>query len=105
MFSRTHRLKLISPRTRRTNLLINNEPLPWADWAAEFRDKMPPEIDELIQQKAASSSASSHFDTVRDRLKGILDLFRLSRYRPTPAGELLVDTEVTVRGCRPARGE
>ena len=93
----------LTTNTARTNLLINNEPLPWADWASEFRDKMPPEIDDLIQRKAASSSASSHFDTVRDRLKGILDLFRLSRYRPTPAGELLIDAETTVRGGRAAR--
>jgi hypothetical protein len=92
----------LTTNTARTNLLINNEPLPWADWAAEFREKMPSEIDELIQRKAASSSASSHFDTVRDRLKGILDLFKLSRYRPTPAGELLIDAEAAVRGGRVA---
>src|SRR5439155_3697108 len=94
----------LSSNTSRTNLSINNEPLPWADWAAEFREKMPAEIDQLIQQKAAASSSSSHFDTVRDRLKGILDLFRLSRYRPTPSGDLLIDDEERVRGGRPGAG-
>jgi hypothetical protein len=93
----------LTTNTARTQLLINNEPLPWADWASEFRDEMPPEIDDLIQRKAASSSASSHSDTIRDRLKGILDLFRLTRYRPTPAGDVLIDTEAAVRGGRPAR--
>lgn len=94
----------LSSNTSRTNLSINNEPLPWADWAAEFREKMPVEIDEL-QQKAAASSSSNHSATVRERLKGILDLFRLSRYRPTPSGELLIDDEQRVRGGRSGRGD
>jgi hypothetical protein len=74
----------LTTNTSRTSLLISNEPLPWADWAAEFREKLPREIDDLIQQKAAGSSSSDHSATVRERLKGILDLFKLSRYRPTP---------------------
>jgi hypothetical protein len=93
----------LTTNTSRTSLLINNEPLPWADWAAEFREKMPPEIDDLIQQKAAGSSSSDHSATVRDRLKGVLDLFKLSRYRPVPSGELLIDDDETVRGGRPGR--
>ena len=36
----------LTTNTARTNLLINNEPLPWADWAAEFREKMPSEIED-----------------------------------------------------------
>ncbi len=93
----------LTTNTSRTSLLVNNEPLPWSDWAAEFREKMPREIDELIQQKAAGSSSSDHSDTVRERLKGILDLFKLSRYRPTASGDLLLDDDETVRGGRPGR--
>jgi hypothetical protein len=94
----------LTTNTARTNLLINNEALPWTDWAAEFREKMPAEIEELVDQKAAASSASDHSETVRDRLKGIIDLFKLSRYRPTPFGDLFLDDEETVRGGQPARG-
>jgi hypothetical protein len=93
----------LTTNTARTNLLVNNEPLPWADWAAEFREKMPQEIEDLIAQKAAASSSSDHSDTVRDRLKGILDLFKLSRYRPTPSGKFLIDDEETVRGGQSGR--
>jgi hypothetical protein len=93
----------LTTNTSRTNLLINNESLPWADWAAEFREKMPHEIDDLVQQKAAGSSSTDHSQTVRERLKGILDLFRLSRYRPTPSGDLLLNDEELVRGGEQAR--
>src|SRR5438093_7322004 len=94
----------LTTNTARTSLLLNNEPLPWADWAAEFRDKMPSEIEELIAQKASASSTRDHSQTVRERLKSILDLFRISRYRPSPSGELLVDDERRVRGGRISRG-
>lgn len=93
----------LTTNTARTNLLINNEPLPWADWAAEFRDKMPIEIVELVALKASASSTKDHSQTIRDRLKSVLDLFKISRYRPSPAGDLLVDDEFKVRGGRAAR--
>jgi hypothetical protein len=39
-----------------------------------------------------------HSQTVRDRLKSIIDLFKISRYRPSPSGDLLIDDEQRVRG-------
>src|SRR5262249_32871520 len=76
------------------------EPLPWADWAAEFRDKLPDEIAELVADKAAAAANTDHAKSIRDRLKEIFDLFKLSRYRPTPGGPSLIDEEVRVRGGR-----
>jgi len=38
----------LTSNTSRTNLLINGEPLPWADWAAEFRAQLPDEIVVLV---------------------------------------------------------
>ncbi len=93
----------LTTNTARTNLLLNNEALPWADWAAEFRDKMPDEIEAFIAQKAAASSMRDHSQTVRDRLKSIIDLFKISRYRPSPSGDLLIDDEQHVRGGRTTR--
>ena len=34
----------LTSNTARTQLLLDGEPLPWAEWAAEFRDSMPGEI-------------------------------------------------------------
>ena len=41
----------LTTNTARTQLSINGEPLPWADWAAEFREKMPGEISELVRHR------------------------------------------------------
>jgi hypothetical protein len=90
----------LTTNTARTHLLINSEPLPWADWAEEFRDKIPRGIKELIEEAAANATAHDHRDSIRERLKQISELFRLTRYRPTPTGELLVDEETPRRGGR-----
>ena len=94
----------LTTNTARTNLLINNEPLPWADWAAEFRDKMPPEIERFVKDTAAGSTAKDHTESIRERLKPILDLYKVSRYRPTPEGSVMIDEEQTARGGKPASG-
>jgi hypothetical protein len=91
----------LSTNTSRTQILVNGEPLPWADWAAEFRDRMPVELRQLIEEVAAGSTTKDHSDAIRERLKQISDLFRLSRYRPTPLGEFTIDEESTRRGGRP----
>ncbi len=88
----------ITTNTARTLLLVNSEPLPWADWAAEFRDKMPGQIEALIQEKAAGAAGTDHTKSIRERLKSIIDLFSVSRYRPSAAGPLSIDTDYMVRG-------
>lgn len=93
----------LSTNTARTQLLINSEPLPWADWAAEFRENLPSEIRAVVEEAAAAGVNRDHAQTIRDRLKQIADLFRLSRYRPAPAGTFLVDDEVPRRGGRIVR--
>ncbi len=90
----------LTANTSRTSLLVNNEPLPWTDWAAEFRDKLPAEIAELVAERAAAASNTDHSRSIRDRLRDILDLFRISRYRPTAGGSILVDEERLARGGR-----
>lgn len=77
--------------TARTMLLLNDEPLPWAEWAAEFRGNLPQPIKDLVEQLSASVSGSDHKQSIRDRLKQILDLFRITRYRPSPTGSASAD--------------
>jgi hypothetical protein len=91
----------LTSNTARTQLLLNGEPLPWSDWAAEFREGMPKAITELVDSVAAAASGSDHKSTIRERLKAIVDLFKFSRYRPTPKGKLQLDSDITVAGGRP----
>jgi hypothetical protein len=94
----------VTTNTARTLLLVNNGPLPWADWAAEFRKKMPEDIKALVERKAAASSVADHSQSIRERLKQIRDLFKISRYRPAIKGELGIDGKATTRGGQPRRG-
>jgi hypothetical protein len=88
----------ITTNTARTLLLMDNLPLPWAEWASEFRDQMPTEINRLMEEVAAGSTATDHQQTIRERLKDILDLFRVSRYRMMATGEILIDEARRTRG-------
>lgn len=81
----------LTSNTARTHLLINSEPLPWADWAAEFRAAMPDAIKQLMEEVARGASVSDHKQSIRERLKQIRDLFRISKYRPVSTGKLTID--------------
>jgi hypothetical protein len=85
----------VMANTARTNLLLFEEALPWADWAAEFRASMPTEIEELMASVTAGVSTANHKDAIRERLRQIRELFRVSRYRRTPTGDVdVADTTV-----------
>jgi hypothetical protein len=88
----------IITNTARTNLLLDGKPLPWADWQDEFRQAMPTEIKEHMEAIAASSKASDHKESIKERLKQIEELFKLSRYKPIKGGALLVGGESNALG-------
>ena len=90
----------LTTNTARTHLSIKNEPLPWADWAAEFREKIPSAISELVKESTAGTSADDDAKSIRERLQQILDLYKLSRYRPSSGGSLLIDMDALARGGR-----
>lgn len=75
----------------RTHLIINRQPLPWADWASEFRAKMPDEIRSMMEEIASNSEAKDHKQSIKERLKPLRDLFKLSRYRPSDDGDVITD--------------
>ncbi len=87
----------LTTNTARTTLLLNGEPLPWEDWAYEFREKMPKQLAEFVREKAAAATEKDHINSIKDRLKNILDLYKVSRYRPAPAGVYLSDESSAVR--------
>ncbi len=89
---------VLTTNTARTQLLLNGEPLPWADWAAELREAMPPELATFVESKAAKSVGSDHVKDIRDRLRDIMALFHMSRYRRLEEGTLHLDADRLVRG-------
>jgi len=88
----------ITTTTARTHLMMNSEPLPWTEWAAEFRQKLPNAIADLIKEFSAGTSAEDHNKSIRERLRQILDLYKVSRYRPSTNGILLMDMDNLTQG-------
>jgi hypothetical protein len=93
----------VGANTARTQLVIDGEPLPWAEWAAEFRENMPDEVRYLIEAITSGSAKQDHRAAIKERLKQVRDLFPLSRYRPTSQGKLKVAEDTA--GGDPAERE
>jgi uncharacterized membrane protein YgcG len=81
----------VTINTARTHLLVNGEPLPWAEWAAEFRERLPDEIRSLMDEIASKTSGSDHGKSIKERLRALMDLYKVSRYKPAPNGTLRID--------------
>jgi hypothetical protein len=97
---RNGRENRVVANTARTNLLLNDEPLPWVEWAAEFRVAMPEPIKRLVDEVSATSTGHDHRQSIRERLKQVLDLFKFSRYRPAATGSATIDESTLVGTAR-----
>ena len=86
-----HTEEALGSNTARTQLLINGEPLPWSDWAAEFREKMPDEVKALMDEITSGTKGTDHKAAIKERLKQIRDLLRHpTRYRRAATGSVKV---------------
>jgi len=95
----------LTTNTARTTLLLDGEKLPWDDWAYEFRENMPKALAEFVSEKAAALTEKDHISNIKDRLKNVMDLYKVSRYRPSPVGVYLSDETSAVRvGRSPLSG-
>jgi hypothetical protein len=81
----------LTSNTARTELIRDGEPLPWDDWASEFRGKMPEDIRQLVDEVAGGSPKGDFQQAIKERLKQIQELFKLSRFRPVVKGSQQVE--------------
>jgi len=91
----------VTANTARTQLLIEGEPLDWANWAGEFRDKMPDELVQLQEEIGGQASERDHKKAILERLKQIKDLLRFSRFRPAKDGVSTIEPESSTHGGEP----
>jgi len=80
----------VTSNTARTHLLINNEALNWAEYATEFREHLPQQLEDFQNEIGQKAQHSDHRLAIRERLKTIKELFRFGRYRPTKSGKFTV---------------
>lgn len=92
----------LSSNTSRTQLLRNGQPLPYADWAVEFRSKMPQEIRDHMDAVIAGARDASHREAIAERLQHYRRLYHLSRFRPRPEGRLSIAEPVIPRRRSPS---
>ena len=90
-----------APNTARSQLLVAGEPLPWDRWAAEFRQQMPQPIKDMMDGIAASTESRDHKDAIRRRLRDIMQLLKVRRYRRDPRGHHSVTGTVPGGVVRP----
>lgn len=78
--------------TSRTSLVKSDgSPLNWEVWQDEFRENMPSELKAFLDALIEKNSRDSHSNSIRERLKSIRDLFKLSRYRAVQNGAIIAD--------------
>ncbi len=85
----------LSANTARTQLLLNNAPLPYGEWAHEFRANLPQEIRDYMDSVIAGTKGVDNSESIMERLKAYVKLFRLSRYRSQAGGPLRAGERVS----------
>ena len=98
----TEKLEDLLPNTARTTLSLNGAPLPWEEWAAEFSQHMPAKLVQFVEEAGANAVATDHSQSIRDRLKQIRDLLKISRYRKAKDGQFRITADQTIPGGLPA---
>lgn len=87
----TTKLKVVA-NTARSSLLLDQDSsgtaLPWEDWKAEFRDRLPQEIRDMMNDILSRTNIGDYNEEVRRRLREIRDLFRFERYRRSRTGAI-----------------
>ncbi len=93
----------LSANTARTQLLLRNAPLPYGEWAHEFRSNLPQEIRDYMDAVIAGTKGVDNSESIMERLKAYVKLFRLSRYRSQAGGPLRAGERVS-GGRSPGEG-
>jgi len=87
----------VMANTARSQLLVKigetSVPLPWAEWAAEFRSNMPEPLRKMMEDILAKADSGNYADEIKRRLREIRELLQLGRYRMTSRGKLTVSGE------------
>jgi hypothetical protein len=81
----------VTANTARTLLLIDNEVLDWAGYAAEFRSVMPAELRDYQDAIGAAANQTDHRKAIRERLKSVRELFKFGRYKPKSGGSYRIN--------------
>lgn len=81
--------KNVVQNTARTNLVRpDGSPVSWDKWQDEFRSKIPQELKAFLDELLNENAKDSHTESIKERLKGLKELYKLSRYKANAKGAL-----------------
>lgn len=92
----------ITTNTARTQLIIDNGPPPWTDWAHQFRDNMPEALRDFVESFEAKRTPVDDAG-IKARIKEVLQLFSVPKYVASARGPLEIDNEEDSAGRPGAR--
>jgi len=82
----------VMQNTARTNLVRpDGSEVSWHKWQDEFRLNMPVQLKGFLDNLQDESANESHTDSIKERLKNIKELYKLSRYKANSQGVLYAD--------------
>ena len=83
------KLNIVANTARSQLLVVDTDsgiPMPWADWAAEFRQHLPVPIRQLMEDILSKAESANYEDEVKKRLKEIQELLQPVRYKTKESG-------------------
>lgn len=95
----------VTPNVSRTSLHIDGEALPWADWGERFRENMPAELVALQENVGNKDEGDDYKKSIRERLKNLMDILMIGRFRPAKKGEYLISETADVDTAGIGKGE
>jgi hypothetical protein len=91
--------RLFTQNVQRTHLIQpSGEPVPWEEWGVDFKKVMPKELADFIQAERQKIVTRTDEESIRNRLKKYAALFKVSKYKPTPSGNVVVDPQQISQG-------
>ena len=80
--------------TSRTTLLRpDGSIISWDNWTDEFRKNMPEPLRMFLDELQREHVEESHTDSIKERLKELKELYRLSRFKADPTGTEYADLD------------
>ncbi len=88
-----------SQNIQRTSLSRSDgNPMPWDQWAEEFKLNIPKKIDKYVKDLMLKSSKDSHTDSISERLKKFVKFYKVSRYKLNKRGSIHAAPDSLVPG-------
>jgi len=88
----THCLRQTTTRTHASR--ADGSEVKWDKWYEEFRANMPANFKKFLEEAIAEQLSISNVEEIKEKLKSIRELYKLTRYKADPKGKHLVDPNI-----------